>query len=112
MQNRAHRSQNFCVPCQPSSSHHSASQVTFIRLHNIHATLPQLRNIFLRRSMIPHIHVHCRSHHHRRGRRQIQSTQKIIRKPAREFSNNVGGRGSNQQQVGALRHRDVLDGAL
>src|ERR1700688_3562982 len=97
---------------ESSSSHHAASQVTFIRLHTIHAAFSQLRNIFLRRRMIPHIHVHRRSHHHRCSRRQIQSAQKIVRNSAREFSNNVGSRRSNQQQIGTLRRRDMLDGTF
>src|SRR3984893_13093856 len=112
MQGRAHRRQDFCVSRQPSSPDHAASQVTFIRLHNIHAAFPQFPDIFLRRRMIPHIHVHRRSHHHRSRRRQIQSTQKIIRNSAREFSNNVGGSGRYQQQICTLRHRNMLDGAF
>src|ERR1700686_334727 len=112
MQRCAHRRQNFLMPRQPASPHHPASQIAFIGLYNIYAVFPQLPNIFLRRRMIPHIHVHRRSHHHRRRRRQIQSTQKIIRNSARELSNNVGSCRSHQQQVGTLRHRNVLDGAL
>src|SRR6202030_738724 len=98
------RRQNFLMPRESSSSHHAASQITFIRLHNIHAALSQLRNIFLCRRVIPHIHVHRRGDHHRCSRRQIQSAQKIIRNSAREFSNNVRRGRSNQQQVGTLRH--------
>ena len=62
--------------------------------------------------MLPHVHIHRRCDDHRRGRGEVQRSQKIVGDAAREFGDDVCGGRSNEQEIGALRHRNVLDGAL
>src|SRR5580700_1725125 len=62
--------------------------------------------------MVPHIYVHGGSHDDGSSAGQIERGQEIVGDAAREFCEDVGGGWSDQQEVGALRYRDVFDGAL
>ena len=43
---------------------------------------------------------------------EIKRGEKIVGDAVREFSENVGGGGSDEQQIDALRDGDVFDGAF
>ena len=62
--------------------------------------------------MLPHVHVHRRSHQNRRRRGQVHGGQKIVGDAVRKLGQNVGGRRSNDQRIGPLRLADVLDAVL
>ena len=112
MQNCFHSSNNFFVSRQAPGTHHSAREISFVRLDDVHAALFQQRNVRARGRMIPHVHVHRGSYDYRRSGGQIQSAQKIVRDAAREFRDDVRGGGNYQQQIGALRHGNVFDRAF
>ncbi len=112
VQNCFYRGDDFSVSGQAPGTHHSAREIAFVRLHDVHAALFQQRNVRARGRMIPHVHIHRGSHDHRRGGGQIQSAQKIVRNPAREFRDDVRGGGNYQQQIGALRHGNVFNRAF
>ncbi len=59
--------------------------------------------------MLPHIHVHRGSQHHRRRGSQIQCGKKIVSQPARKFRQRIRRRRSHQQQIRPLCHGNVLD---
>ena len=84
---------------------HAAGQVARAGFDHAHAALAQDFKVGLRRRMLPHVHVHRRSHQHRRACGQIHGGQKIVGNAVRKFGKDVGGGWSNDQapQSTALR---------
>ncbi len=82
------------------------------RLDDAHAALAQDVKVGLHRRMLPHVHVHRRSHKNRRARGQIHGGQKIVGDAVRKFGEDIGGGGRNDQRFGPLRLADVLDRGL
>jgi hypothetical protein len=62
--------------------------------------------------MLPHIHVHGRSHQNRRLRGQVHGGQEVVGDAVGEFGQDVGRGGSNDERVGPLRLGDMLDAVL
>ncbi len=62
--------------------------------------------------MLPHIHIHRRSHHHRSRRRQKHRRQKIISQPMRKLRQHIRRRRSHHQQPRRLRLFNMLDRRL
>ena len=112
MQNFANGGDNLFLAGKAACASHPAGEIAFVGIDDVHAARAQHLDIFLRRRVIPHVHVHRRRDDHRRGGCEIQSGQKIVGNAAREFREDVGGGGSDQQQIGALRDSDVFDGAF
>src|ERR1700678_2577755 len=97
---------------QPPCADHPARQISFVRRDDMNAARAQRRQIFLRRRVLPHIHVHRGSDHDRRLRSQIKCGKKIPSQPLRKFRQAVSSRRRDQQQIDALRHRNMLNRAF
>ena len=93
-------------------AHHAAGQLARARLDHAHAALAQDFKIGLGRRMLPHIHVHRRSHQHRRSGRQIHRGQKIVGDAVGKLGQNVGRGRRDHQRIGPLRLADVLDARI
>ncbi len=62
--------------------------------------------------MLPHVHVHRRSHKNWRAGGEIHGRQEIVGDALREFCQDIGGRRSHDQRLGPLRLADVFDGGF
>ena len=78
----------------------------------MNAARAQRREIFLRRGMLPHVHIHRGSNNHGSFRGEIQRGEKIVGDSVRKFSENVGSGGRDEQKIDALRDGDMFDGAF
>ncbi len=97
---------------QAAGAGHAAGQVAFVGIDDVNAAGAQGCEILLRRGMLPHVYVHRGGDDDRSFRGEIESGEKIFGDAVREFSEDVGGGRSDQQQVNALGYGDVFDGAF
>ena len=112
VQHFAHRGDDLFLAGEAAGAGHAAGEVAFVGIDDVHSARAQHLDIFLRRRVIPHVDVHRRRDDDRRGGGEIQRGQKIVGDAAREFGEDVGGGGRDEQEIGALRDGDVFDGAV
>jgi hypothetical protein len=62
--------------------------------------------------VIPHVYVHGWSYDYGGCACKIQRCEEIVGDAAGEFRKDIGGGGRDEQQIGALRYCNVLDGAF
>ena len=97
---------------QAAGAGHAAGQVAFIGIYYVDSTGAQSGEIFLRRRVLPHIYVHRGGYDYGSFRREVQGRKKIFGYAVREFSEDVGGGGRDEQQVNSLGDGYVFDGAF
>ena len=97
---------------QAAGARHAAGEIAFVGIDDVDAARAQRREIFLRRGMLPHVDVHRGSDDYGSFRGEIERGEKIFGDAVREFSENVGSGGSDEQKINALRDGDVFDGAF
>ena len=107
-----HHAKNVFQAGKAARPGHATGKVALIRLHDFHAARKQRSHIFLSGGVIPHVHIHGRSDHDRSRTSQIEGGEKIVRNAMREFGNDVRRSRGYQKKVGALRHRNVFNGAF
>ena len=112
MQRLAHGGDDLLLARETTGTGHSASEIAFVGIDDLHAACAQYLDIFLRRGVVPHVYVHRRRDHNRRRRCEIERGQEIVGDAAREFGEDVGRGGRDQQQIRSLRYGDVFDGAF
>src|SRR5580692_4838212 len=91
---------------------HAAGEVAFIGIDDVNGAGPQSCEILLRRGMLPHVYVHGGGDYDRSFGGEIESGEKIFGDAVCEFSEDVGRGWGYEQQVNALGHGDVLNGAF
>ena len=62
--------------------------------------------------MVPHVHVHRRSHNDRRCRGKVQRGQKVSGHSLREVGKNISSSWGYHERIDRLRDRDVFDGRV
>ena len=97
---------------QAPGANHPASEIAFVRFHDMNPAAAQRGEILLRGGVLPHIHVHGWSHNYGSLGGEIQRGKEIFRNAVREFSEDIGGGRSNQKQINPLGHGDVLNRAF
>ena len=97
---------------EAARARHSAGEIAFVGVHDVDAARAKLLQILLRGGMLPHVDVHRRSNDDRSFRGEIQCRKEIARDALREVGEDIGSSRRNEQEVYALRDRDVLDGAF
>ncbi len=112
MQRLVHRGDDGVLAGEPAGAGHPACEIALVGVDNLGAARTQHLDIFLRSRVVPHVHVHRRSDNHGRGAGEVQRGKKVVGDAARKFRKNIGGCGSDEKQVRALRDGDVLDGAF
>ena len=105
-----HRLHDGLVFGEATCANHAAGQVAAVGRYDADVAAGQGFEIRLGRRMLPHVHVHRRSHDDGGGSRQIHRGEEIVRDAVGEFCNDVGGRGRDDERVGGLGSVDVLDG--
>ena len=95
-----------------SRAHHAASQRSGAGLDHAHASLAQNLQIGLRGRMLPHVHVHCWSHQHRRARGQVHGGEEVVGQAMGKLGQDVGCGGGDDERVGPLRLADVFNAVL
>src|SRR5579859_4221909 len=108
----ANRRDDFLLSGEAAGAGHSTCKIAFIRVDDFHAARPQLFDVFLGRGVVPHVDVHGRGNNYGGGGGQIKRGEKIVGDAAGEFRENVRGRRGHEEQIRALSHGDVLDGAF
>ena len=98
--------------CHSAHAHHATGEVARAWVHDQHASLPQDFQVGLSRGMIPHVHVHCRSHKHRRGSCQVHRGQEIVGNAMSKLGQNICRRRSHNQRLGPLRLANMLNPVL
>src|SRR5215472_6916397 len=106
------RGENVFQAGEAARPSHATGKVALIRFDDFHVARPQRSHIFLCGGVIPHVHIHSRSDHHRSGAGQIQGGEEIVRNATREFRNHICRCWGYQKKVRALRHGDVFNGAF
>ena len=91
---------------------HAAGEIAFVGINHMNAASTERREIFLRRGVLPHVHIHRGCNNHGSFRSEIQRGEKILGDAVREFSEDVGSGGRDQQKIDALRDGDMFDGAF
>ncbi len=85
----------------------AARHLALVGVDDINAVVAQLRDIALRRRVLPHAHVHRGHREHRRVGREQQRGGKVVGVPRRHLGDEVGGGGRNDDQVGLARQLDM-----
>ncbi len=96
---------------QASGADGSAGQPTITGIDDGATTRAKAFQVGLRGRMFPHGGIHRGSDNDATRESEIKRRQKVVRETVREFSDEIGGCGGNDESVIALRDGDVLDGA-
>ncbi len=97
---------------QPPLAIFAARHFAVVRFHDVHAIGPQLRQIALRRLMVPHAHIHGGDSQHRLVGSQQQRRRQVVRNAGRHLRQDIGGGRRDHHQVGLTAELDMPDLAL
>ncbi len=85
----------------------AAGHLALVRADHERAVGLNGREIAARRRVVPHAHVHCRREKHALVGGEEEGAGEIVRLPAGELRDQVGGGGRDDDEVGAPRELDV-----
>src|SRR6185369_14237099 len=80
-----------------------ARHLTRIRLDEINSVRAKLAKVSLRCRMFPHRRVHSGRNQNGRGAGEVSRAEKVVSDSIREFSDDIRGRGRDDQQIDSLR---------
>jgi hypothetical protein len=95
--------------CEAALADPPARKISGTWFNEVRAARAERIKVPLHGRVFEHVRVHRGRHEHRRFGSQIERRQEVVGDPVGELSENVGGRGRDDEEVDARRQRDVLD---
>ena len=96
----------------PARPHLAARLVAFTGTQHRHTPVEQRQHVRPGRARVPHLPVHRRREHQRRGRRQAQGGEEIVGEPVGEPREHVGGGRRDEHQICPPGELDVAHPGL
>ena len=94
---------------QAARAEFAARHCPFIRVHDVHAIGAQLRQVALRRGMVPHADIHRRNRQNRFVRREQNCCRQIISDASGHLGKDIGRGGTNHHKVGLTAQLNMPD---
>ena len=89
------------------SAHLSAAQPAGLRIDELYAIGPQLRNVSLHGWLLPHRRVHRRRHQFAAAKRQVESRKQIVCQSMRCLGQKIRRRWRHDKQFGSFGESDM-----
>lgn len=93
---------------EPPESFVAAGENSFFGADESDAAGFEFCDVFLRGGMMPHFPVHGGRDDERRGRSEHDFGKRAVSETVREFGDNVGGGGRDEDEIGVVGELDVL----